>query len=204
MKIYKTYLLILIITFSSNIFAQKTVKMKCEFGTKNRELLDILYFEDIDIETLTFESEEIKNKYFEINLNEYYKGKLVNSKQLFEGSESEYFKIDSSFTSFKFFAKMENLDLKTYIQGKGFGSRKETFKLKKGHGEYVLKDFQGSKKQLNVPLNEEFPILAIITATIHEDGSGSYCEVAQSDVPPEEYGEKFKIPHYFIITMKFK
>lgn len=204
MTINKTFFLLLILTFSNIIFAQKTVKMNCEFGTKNRELLDILYFEDIDIETLSFESEDIKNKYYEINLKEFYNGKLINTKQLFEGSESEYFKIDSTFTSFKFFAKMENLTLKTYIQGRGFGSRKETFKLKEGYGEYVLKDFQGSKKQLNVPLNEEFPILAIITATIHEDGSGSYCEVAQSNVPPEDYGEKFKIPHYFIITMKFK
>jgi hypothetical protein len=84
-------------------------------------------------------------------------------------------------------------------------SCKQTFELRKGKGaDYVLKDFQGDKKFVDVPLNEEFPILAIITPVKHEDGYSSYCEVAQSEVAPEKFGEKFKIPHYFVITMKFK
>ena len=43
-----------------------------------------------------------------------------------------------------------------------------------------------------------------ITPTIHEDGSSSYCEVAQSDIAPEKLGAHFKIPHYFLITIAFK
>jgi hypothetical protein len=185
-------------------YGQKTVKMSTGYGAKNRELEEVLSFQNIGIETLNFESDEIKGKYYEINIQEFKNGKLIKTKSLFEGSESEYFKIDSTFTSFKFFTKMENNKLKTYLKGKRFGSRQEFFNLEKGNGEYVLKDFQGSKKFLNVPLNEEFPILAIITATKHKDGSGSYCEVAQSEIAPDKFGEKFNIPHYFIISMKFK
>lgn len=55
-----------------------------------------------------------------------------------------------------------------------------------------------------MPINEEFPILAVITSTMRKDGSSSYCEVAQSEIAPEKLGEKFNIPHYFIISMKFK
>ena len=199
----KILLSILVLISFQNVQSQKTVKMVTEYGAKNRELEEVLSFENIGLETLSFESNEIKNKYYTIKITEYKSGKVVNSKILFDGAGSEYFIIDSTFTSFKFFTKMENSKLKTYLKGKGFGSRQDFFDLHEGNGKYVLKDFQGAKKFLNVPLEKEFPILAIITATKHSDGSGSYCEVAQSETSPENFFEKFKIPHYYIITMKF-
>ena len=200
----KRIILLVILIVTQLNYSQKTVKMVAEYGAKNLELEQVLSFENIGFETLSFESEKIKGKYYNINIKEYKKGKLVKTKSLFEGSGSEYFIIDSTFTSFKFFTKMENNKLKTSIIASRFSSQQEFFELEKGNGEYVLKDFQGSKKFLNVPLNEEFPILAIITPTKHKDGSGSYCEVAQSEIAPEKFGEKFNIPHYFIITMIFK
>lgn len=201
----KNHLFILLLLFMVQLnYSQKTVKMTTVFGSKNKEIYELMSFQDIGVETLTFESPEIVNKYYEINLKEYKNGKLVATKQLFNGIDSEYFKIDSTVTSFKFFSKMENFKLKVFIKGKRFGSKKETFNLEEGNGNYVLKDFQGSKKFINVSINEEFPILAIITPTKHKDGSGSYCEVAQSEIAPEKFGEKFNIPHYFIISMKFK
>lgn len=72
--------------------------------------------------------------------------------------------------------------LKTYIRGKKFGS----------------------KKELNISLDKKNAVFEIITPTIHKDGSGSYCEVAQADEKPEKLGEKFKIPHYFLINITFK
>ena len=200
----KSKLLFLTILSLQFIYSQKTVKMTTDYGSKNKELYELMFFQDIGVETLTFESPEILNKYYEINLKEYKNGKLINTKQLFDGVDSEYFKIDSTFTSFKFFTKMENNKMKVFIKGKRFGSRKESFDLEEGNGDYVLKDFQGIKDFTNVPLNEEFPILAVLTATKHKDGSGSYCEVAQSGITPDKFGEKFNIPHYFIISMKFK
>jgi hypothetical protein len=196
-------LIIAILSLQFN-YGQNTVKMVTQYGSKNKEISELMYFQEIGVETLSFESPEIINKYYEINLKEYKNGKLVNTKQLFDGVGSEYFKIDSTFTSFKFFTRMEDNKMKVYIKGKRFGSKKETFNLEEGNGNYVLKDFQGAKKFTTVPLNEEFPILAVITPTKHKDGSGSYCEVAQSEIAPEKFGEKFNIPHYFIISMKFK
>jgi len=78
-------------------------------------------------------------------------------------------------------------------------------RLEKGKAsDYLLKDFQENKEFVTVPLQEEFPILAIITPVKQPDGSSSYCEVAQSEIPPDQFWKHFKIPHYFIITMKFK
>ena len=155
----KTIILIAFLIIAQLNYSQKTVKMVAEYGAKNSELEEVLSFENIGIETLTFESELIKGKYYNINIREYKNGKLVNTKSLFDGSNSEYFVIDSTFTAFKFFTKMENNKLKTSISASRFSSQQKFFELEEGNGEYVLKDFQGSNKFLNVPVNEEFPIL---------------------------------------------
>lgn len=99
---------------------------------------------------------------------------------------------------------MSDGELKTYIRGEKFGSRKSYFKLISDSDKYALKDFFGSEKELNIDLKKKNAVFAIITPTIHEDGSGSYCEVAQSNIAPEKLGEHFKIPHYFLITITFK
>lgn len=192
--------MLLSIIVSQLSYSQKTVKMTATFGSKNNDITELMYFQDVAMENFTFESPQIKGKYYEITLKEYRNGKLVNTKQLFEGSG--YFEIDSTATSFRFYTQMEDRKLKTFIKGDGYGSRKQFFDL--DEGKYFLKDFQGANKFTNVPLNEEFPILAIITPTMHKDGSGGICEVAQSGVAPEKLGEKFNIPHYFIISMQFK
>ena len=185
-------------------YSQKTVKMVVEYGSKSEDINSLMSFQNIEVENLSFESPEIVGKYYEVNLKEYKKGKLISSKNLFDLKVVDYLKIDSTHTTFKFFSKIENDKMTVFVETQTMNSSKETFKLQKGNGEYVLKDFQGVNKFTNVPLNEEFPILAIITPVKHENGYSSYCEVAQSGVAPEKFGEKFKIPHYFVITMKFK
>lgn len=186
------------------IYSQNTVKMTNGGGSKNKDLYELMLFQGISVDLLTFNSPEIKGKYYQINIEEYKNGVLVRTKCLFEGNDSDYFKIDSTVTSFKFFSEIENNKLKTYIKGPRFGSRKETFGLEEVYGNYATKNFFGTNKSINVPIKGPFPILAIITPTKHKDGSGSYCEVAQSEVTPNKYWEEFNIPHYFIITMEFK
>ena len=71
---------------------------------------------------------------------------------------------------------------------------------------YVLKDFFGSEKEwfISGNLDRDIPIFAIITPSMNADGTKSYCKVVQSEIIPEEFGLHFKIPHYFLITIKFK
>jgi hypothetical protein len=83
-------------------------------------------------------------------------------------------------------------------------NQKHYFKLQSNENEYALKDFFGSEKEINPELGKKNAIFAIITPTIHKDGSSSYCEVVQSEIAPEKLGEIFKIPHYFLVTIKFK
>lgn len=200
----KAILLLSILTIQV-IHSQANVKMITEYGSKSEELNSFMLFQNIEVENLSFESPEIIGKFYEVNLKEYKKGKLINTKNLFNLQVADFLKIDSTFTSFKFFSKIEDDKLTVFVQAPHMYSDKKTFKLEKGKGsDYLLKDFQGNLEFRSVPLSEEFPILAIITPALQQDGSGSYCEVAQSGIAPEKFWEKFGTPHYFVITMKFK
>ena len=200
----KSKILFAFIILTNFAFAQNTVKMTNNYGSQNRDIQDVIDFENIYIEQLNFESENLKGKSYQINLEEYKNGKLIKTSNLFDGSETDYFKIDSTTESLKFFFKLSDGKLKTYIRGKKFGSKKSYFKLSSDSDKYALKNFFGSKQELSIDLQRKNAVFAIITPTIHEDGSGSYCEVAQSEISPEKLGEHFKIPHYFLITITFK
>jgi hypothetical protein len=194
-------LLTLVINFS---FGQNHIKVTSNYGSTNKELQNLIDFENIYIEQLNFDGKELNGKQYQINLLEFENGKLVKTSILFNGSESDYFKIKSDKESLNFFFKMADGKLKTYVRTAKFGTKKSYFTLKDDSDNYALKDFFGSKNELSLDINLETPIFAILTPTKHEDGSSSYCEVVQSDVKPENLGEHFKIPHYFLVTIKFK
>ncbi|WP_338792939.1 hypothetical protein [Bernardetia sp. MNP-M8] len=193
----------LLIGFTNFVFCQD-VKVTASYGSKNQEIQDIIDFQNIFIEKFNFASDSLIGKWFEVNIQEYKDGNLVNTTLIFDGSESDYFKIDSSEMSIKIFTDINDSNLITSIFGKRFRSKKMDFELTEDSKRYVLKDFFGSNDEIQVSLKQEFPILAIITPTLRKDGSSSYCEVVQSNIKPEELGKHFDIPHYFLITMKFK
>ncbi|WP_373775071.1 hypothetical protein [Porphyromonas loveana] len=185
-------------------FAQNTIKMTSNYGSKDSEIQTLIDFENIYIEQLNFEGANLKGKSYQIRLEEYVNGKLTKSSMLFDGSESDYFKIASEKDSLKFFFKLSDGRLKTFLCGNKFRSKKSYFKLADDADKYALKNFLGNKNEIQIETDKKNFIFAIITPTIHKDGSGSYCEVAQSDEKPENLGMKFKIPHYFLITLIFK
>ncbi|SOD18770.1 hypothetical protein [Pedobacter xixiisoli] len=203
MRIKKAILFVLALV-ANFAFAQDVVKMTSNYGSENSEIQDLLDFENIYMERLNFKSEKLKGKFYVIGIEEFKSGKLVNTAVLFNGTETDYFKIGTDEESLKFFFKLSNGQLKTYIRGKKFGSKKSYFKLTGDADKYALKDFFGSKQELSLVLDQKNAVFALITPTIHADGSGSYCEVAQSDIMPEKLGEHFKIPHYFLVTITFK
>lgn len=195
------YILLLILVFQAN-YSQKNIKMT-RIDSQNTDILSLMRFQNIDSENFKFESAELLGKSYEINLKEYKKGKLIRTENLLDGQN--YIKIDTSFTSLKFLSKIENDKMTVFVETPRMYSDKKGFKLQKGKGvDYIVKDFQGNKDFRNVSVNEEFSILAIITPVEIEKGYFSYCEIAQSEVEPDKYWEKFKIPHYFVVTMKFK
>lgn len=205
MKINYKYLIIIAVLFICQFtYSQQQVVMKSSYGSGNQEIDDLMFFEQIGLVKLVFESNELKGKHIEVTLKEFKNGKLKTTKKLFDGEGYDFFKIDSSYTFIKFYFKYHKSSMDIFIKTPYFASLKQSFKLYNTNEEYVLKDFLGSKNEEQVPLDEGFPVLAIITPHKQKDGLSSYCEVAQSGVEPSQLGTKFNIPHYFVIYMKFK
>lgn len=200
----KLKIIFILALLSNTITAQDFIKMTNNYGSQNTEIQDLIDFENIYIEQLNFSSLNLIGKSYEINIEEYKNGVLLSTIKLFDGSETDFFKINTKEEILKFFFRVSDGKLKTYIRGKKFGSKKSYFNLMSDSDQYVLKDFFGNKEVLNLDINSKNTLFAIITPTIHNDGSSSYCEVVQSEIKPEKLGEHFKIPHYFLITIKFK
>lgn len=195
----KQFLIFLILVINYSL-VQSQVKVTSKYGSDLNDLQDVLRFENIFTEKLTFQSETLKGKSYTIALEEFKDGKLIKTSVLFS---DDYFKVANDKLVLKFYFKLADGKLKTQILGNGFSSKKSSFNLSNDEDLYALKDFFGSKEEIILDINKKNSVFAIITPTIHKDGTGSYCEVAQSDIAPEKLGEKFKIPHYFLVTIKF-
>ena len=103
----KFFIFLSIFSFQIN-YSQKEAKMVVEYGSKSEDMNSLMSFQNIEVEKLSFESPDIIGKYYEVNLKEYKKGKLVSSKNLFDLAVVDYLKIDSTHTSFKFLSKIED------------------------------------------------------------------------------------------------
>ncbi len=184
--------------------AQTEIKVKSKYGSENVEIQNLYDFENIFVQKFYFKGEKLKGKSYIIKLQEFTKGQKTESTTLFDGTESDYFKIKSNEITLKFNLKLDDKKLKIQIATDKFRSKKSYFKLKDDSNKYVLKDFFGSNSEITIDINKSNPILALITPYINKSGFGSYCDVANSKVSPYEYGKYFKIPHYFLINIEFK
>ncbi|MDR2652444.1 MAG: hypothetical protein LBC68_09060, partial [Prevotellaceae bacterium] len=124
--------------------------MTGNYGSENKDIQDLINFENIYIEKLNFEGQNLKGKSYIIKIVEFKDGKQINSSILFDGTEIDYLKTDSDKESLKFLFKLSDGKLKTYIRGKKFGSQKSYFKLYDDADKYALKDFFGEQSELDI------------------------------------------------------
>lgn len=198
------YLALLILLIGYESFSQETITMTMNPVEMNQNLKIVLDFENINLDEVQFKGNSIKDKYYVLRLKEFKEGNLVSINTLFDERGNEYFKVDSTFTSFKFLSKIDKEHIKLWIRSNRFGSKQSYFEMNHSNGRYVVKDFLGSERSTKVAADSPFYLYAIITPNRNPDGSGSYCRVAQSEVNPEEFGKEFNIPHYFLVEMEFE
>ena len=195
--------IILLIISIQTLNAQNNITMTAKYGVESRDLKKVLNFEDIKFETFTFNG-DLTNKNYLISIQEYQNGELISRDTLIDSKEAESLKISSNTLNLTFLSQNKNDNLAIQVTGDGFSSRKLNYETSSKNGKYALKDFLGAKRSEKVPSNQKFPLFGIITPTIYADGTGSYCDVAQSGIAPGELGKRFDIPHYFIIQMEIK
>ncbi|MCB7482129.1 hypothetical protein [Christiangramia sediminis] len=172
-------------------------------GVENPDLQTLFQFENINQTEFTFKGNSITGKYFVIKVKEFLDGELINTSVLFDERGNDYFKIDSAQSSFKLLSKIGKEDIKFWIKGERYGSKQAYFPTTHDNGRYAVKDFFGAKKLLKEDINSPFYIMSVITPNRDPDGSGSYCKVAQSEISPEDFGNEFNIPHYYLVEIQF-
>jgi hypothetical protein len=208
-SIYPLYGFILIcaILQSSSLFAQQNrhitpqVQLRFHYGTDNEAIDHLFRFENIYMQMLHLRGADLKGKSYQLLVKEFKAKQHVKTDTLFDGTMDEYFSIKSDSLSFRFLCKTQDNTLRLQISTPNFSSRRLSYALLPSKQDYVLKDFAGAKPMLSVPIGKAFYLYAIIPPTIYPDGHGSYCNVAQSDTPPEAFGEKFNLEHYFLVEM---
>ncbi len=195
--------ILMLLLLKSTIVAQNA-SMQVTYGSNNQMVDHLMDFEGITAMNVKFIGQVIQGKYYQIISSEYKNKKLVKSVMLFDGTEVDVFKIDSDTMEFNVFAKFEEKTLKVQVRADRFSSKKTFLKLYNNKYNYALKDFIPSAKAVEVSIAEPIYILGVITPSVHQDGSTSYCEVAYSKINPKDFGSHYNIPHYFLIQVVFK
>lgn len=182
------------------------IQMQADFGVEEKVINQILDFQNINIENFKFAGEALKGKAPVIILKEFEKGELVKTDTLLNGiADKDYLEIDSAHYEFRFFSELDNESLKfrTWIRHASFGAGRRQYALQKDKFGYAMKDFFAGKKVLTYAIGQTIPLLAMITPHAQKNGGGSYCEVVEAGVEPEDLGKHFGIPHYFLVTVAF-
>ena len=204
----KTLTIIVTLLLGINIFAQtekqSNIKMSDQYGSENIDLMSVLYFERIGLDKMTFSGSDLNGKNFQISIKEFVRGKLTKTEVIFDSKEDEYFKIKSDKLIFRVLTKITSENTAKFsFQFNGFSKVKE-YKVAAGQNDFAAKNFLGRSDEMSIPLNKNTYILTYMMPYEKKDGSKQYCEVAQSDVNPEDFGKVYAIPTYFLIDIKFE
>lgn len=187
------------------IFGQSNATIETKDGLDFNDLQHILYFEGISNQKFNIKSDSLKGKNYQIIIKEFKQGKLSKTNIVFDSKEDEYFRIKTDSLSFAVLTKMTDFNyFKIQFQFNGFSSERKYTVQPSEKDKFALKSFFGSKTQLPINLNGINYFLAYMMPYVRPDKSEAYCEVAQSGVPPEKLYYKYKIPHYFLIAIKFE
>ena len=179
--------------------------MKFSYKYDSPDILSILRFEGIDFDKISFAGEDLKGKFFVISIKEFTNGKLAKEQVALDSTElGDLGRIKNNTFSFQVLSKRTSENTaKFQFQFERFSNEKE-FKIGETYKGFVMKNFLGATNETSVPVNERVYIMTYMMPYMKPDGSGAYCEVAQSGVNPEEFGIKYKIPTYFLIDIKFQ
>ncbi len=201
----KRILFVLLLTGTAAFaWAGDTIRLQLRDGVADKELREVLSFENIFVEQVDFSGPCLRGKGYVVTLDEFRDGRLVASSVLFDETGNDIFRIKGDKASLRFFFKLADRKLKVSQRGSFFASPTKYFGLDADADSYVVKDFFGRSEELSVGLRERKALFAVITPTHHADGTASYCEVVQSGVRPELLGDRFHIPHYFLVSIEFR
>lgn len=194
------------ICFSFLNAQQKEITLQTTFGSENKEIQDILRFQDVETTILNFTGTDLKGKDYTILVKEFTNGNLSKTDTIMNSKTYDYVPaIAADSFKFKFFVKTEiNNKVKMTFMFDRFSTTKY-YDIKTSEDSYALHDFLGNEKSIPIEVKKETYVLGYFLPYLDkESGWKKYCEVSGSKVSPEEWGSKFNIPNYFLVEILFE
>jgi len=183
---------------------QNQIEFTSEYATKNKEVNDLLRFQDIELIKLNFKGKTLKNKNYTISIKEFSNGVLKKTDTIISSKADNYLKpIDTTVFEFKFYVRTQlNNRVKMESQFKRFSTTKE-FDVNESSDKYALHDFiKGNSLQIS-PNKPTYIMGYFLPYLDPKTGWKKYCDVVGSKHNPEDWGDVYKIPSYFLIEIHF-
>lgn len=203
----KLFFTLLALCCLQNILAQQNdIKLQIKYGSDNNELQELMRFQGIETSKLTFSGDNLKGKNYMFLLKQFTNGKLVKTDTLADSKRYSYIPpIDSSSFSLQCFVKTQlNNKVKISFRFPRFATPR-LIDIEPSEDEYALHSFSGNKNFMNIKLNTPTYILTYFLPYVDKEfGWKKYCDVSGSEYGPEEWGQKFNIPNYFLIEVLFE
>jgi hypothetical protein len=192
-----------LILSSSIASAQSNIKLSTTEVVDNEDLMNVLRFQGINYSKVKFTGTHLWGKDFKISISDFVNGKLIKTHEIFDSREDEFFKLKEQEFNFNVLAQRTSAGKAKFdFRFLGFGVVKE-FNLNVDHKDFVLKGFQSGKTEVDFSTNRNQSILAFMMPYKTKKGAMQYVDINGSGIKPEELGQKFKIPRYFLIDVRF-
>jgi hypothetical protein len=195
-----------IFCFNSITAQQTEIQLETTYGSDNKEIHDLLRFQNIETIVMEFKGEQLKAKNYTILVKEFTNGSLYKTDTILNSKSSEYIPvIKDTLFKFKYFVKtqMDNKVKMTFLFNRFSVTKK--YDIKVTEDQYALHDFLGGNKSIPIKLNTKKNILVYFLPYLEkETGWKKYCDVSGSKYQPEEWGNTFNIPSYFLVEVLFE
>ncbi len=216
----KLFLILTVLISSFAGFSQTDSTIIYSKYIEDQDLINICELTDIQIQKIYCEDTLLRGKVFNIIIKEFKKGKIhstinlnINAnKQIIPfvmNGDTMFYEIDyTDKTGFGDSTKSVTLTFSGIL-------KKDKFKLKIGYpGLSITQELNGksnyslrianscSDNKMKVPLNIEYPILVYTPPFDTGSNIQSYCLLGEEN--PNDWYNKFKVKHYYVIYLEIK
>ncbi|WP_299334317.1 hypothetical protein [uncultured Psychroserpens sp.] len=199
-------LAVALICFSTLNAQNSNIKLQTKYGSDNKELQDLLRFQEVETIKLSFTGDDLKGKDYRLMVKEYTNGSLAKTDTIMDSSKFNYIPaITDSVFEFKYYVKTQ-LDntIKMNFMFDRF-STPRLYDIKVSKDKYALHDFLKTSDPMSVAVNTNTLIMGYFLPYIDKTtGWKKYCDVAGSEHKPEEWGRVFNIPNYYLVEIIFE
>lgn len=204
-KLPTLFITTLLCLLFSNSHAQQapagSIVMTTTVMSDNKEIADIMRFNEMEYYTVKLSGSSIKGKNYYIAIKEVWNGKIKNTDTIFTSKQEGFsrFKPEKDTLSFRVATtKKGDKKLRMDFYFDGFGLSRE-YKCTKSNN-YSLRD---SGTRIAIEPNLPFYAFAYTLPIEYENGNSSWCAVDASAKDMEKWGQELNIKHYLLVEMNF-